>query len=78
MIDTHCHLIPGVDDGPAEQTEALELAQVLIADGVSEVICTPHYSRLFTYPHEVAADRLASLGGGPGPRRLATRADPCG
>lgn len=61
MIDTHCHLIPGVDDGPAEQTEALELARVLIADGVSEVICTPHYSRFFTYPHEVAADRLASL-----------------
>ena len=41
MIDTHCHLVPGVDDGPADLVEALELARALVGDGVSAVVCTP-------------------------------------
>lgn len=61
MIDTHCHLVPGVDDGPADQTEAIELARRLVADGVTSVVCTPHYSTYFRYEHEVAVERLDSL-----------------
>ncbi len=61
MIDTHCHLVPGVDDGPADQTEAIELARRLVANGVSSVVCTPHYSTFFRYDHGTAAERLAAL-----------------
>lgn len=61
MIDTHCHLISGVDDGPADEAESIELARRLVADGVSSVVCTPHYSHGFPYPHERAAERHASL-----------------
>ena len=35
MIDTHCHLLPGLDDGPATITEAIQLARMMLADGVS-------------------------------------------
>lgn len=43
MIDTHAHLLPGLDDG-AEGGEAvaLEMARVAVADGLSAVIVTPH------------------------------------
>lgn len=42
MIDLHCHLLPGVDDGPATLEESLELAAELAADGARTVVATPH------------------------------------
>lgn len=42
MIDIHCHLLPGIDDGPPTLEAALALAQGLVADGIRHVVCTPH------------------------------------
>ena len=42
MIDLHCHLLPGIDDGAAELSVSLEMARAFVADGVSVVACTPH------------------------------------
>jgi protein-tyrosine phosphatase len=47
MIDTHCHLLPGLDDGPRGEHEALALARRLVDEGVTEVLCTPHFSSMF-------------------------------
>ncbi len=42
MIDIHCHLLPGIDDGPDTLEAALALAKALVDDGVTQVVCTPH------------------------------------
>lgn len=42
MIDLHCHILPGIDDGAADVNAALEMARAFVADGVSVVACTPH------------------------------------
>lgn len=42
MIDLHCHILPGLDDGPATLDEALDLARLAVAGGVSTVVATPH------------------------------------
>lgn len=42
MIDLHCHILPGLDDGAADLEVALEMARASVADGVSVVACTPH------------------------------------
>jgi len=42
MIDIHCHLLPGIDDGPPTLEAALDLARALVADGITHVVCTPH------------------------------------
>lgn len=42
MIDVHCHLLPGVDDGPETMDEALALAQFSVDRGVTHAILTPH------------------------------------
>lgn len=42
LIDLHCHLLPGIDDGSKSLDESLEMARMLVADGVSIVACTPH------------------------------------
>ncbi|WP_372740606.1 tyrosine-protein phosphatase [Neptunomonas sp.] len=42
MIDLHCHLLPGVDDGAVDLPEALSLARLAVADGISHAVLTPH------------------------------------
>ncbi len=61
MIDTHCHLLPGLDDGPRNEAEALELAHELAAQGVRRVLCTPHFSAMFRTIHSESVERLRSL-----------------
>jgi protein-tyrosine phosphatase len=42
VIDLHCHLLPGIDDGPETLDEALEMARVAVANGITESHVTPH------------------------------------
>jgi len=42
MIDFHSHILPGLDDGAANITEAAAMARILSDAGFSEVCCTPH------------------------------------
>lgn len=41
-IDTHVHLLAGIDDGPATLDESVDLARLLVEDGVSTAVATPH------------------------------------
>jgi protein-tyrosine phosphatase len=54
MIDTHLHILPGVDDGPQTMQEALGLAQALVQEGIRAAIATPHYNDI--YPRRSAAE----------------------
>ena len=47
MIDTHLHILPGVDDGPETVQESLTLAQMLVQEGIQAAIATPHYNDEF-------------------------------
>jgi protein-tyrosine phosphatase len=58
MVDTHCHLLPGLDDGPEDIGGALALARALVADGVGAVLATPHFSR--RWPTAVPAAQAAA------------------
>ena len=42
MIDLHCHLLPGIDDGAEDLEQSLEMARLSVADGVTVIACTPH------------------------------------
>ncbi len=42
MIDLHCHLLPGVDDGSENLAVSLDMARSACADGITTVVCTPH------------------------------------
>ncbi|MBA0087306.1 MAG: exopolysaccharide biosynthesis protein [Acidobacteria bacterium Pan2503] len=44
MVDLHCHILPGLDDGPDRIEESLEMAETAIADGITHVVATPHSS----------------------------------
>jgi protein-tyrosine phosphatase len=42
MIDLHCHILPGLDDGPDTMREAIEMARQVVADGIYTLVATPH------------------------------------
>ena len=42
MIDLHCHLLPGIDDGPKTLEDALELCRIAVRNGIQKAVTTPH------------------------------------
>jgi len=45
MIDLHCHILPGVDDGAGSFAEAAAMCRLAAADGCEAMIATPHQRR---------------------------------
>jgi protein-tyrosine phosphatase len=44
MIDLHCHILPGIDDGAQTIEDSLAMAEDAIQDGITCVVATPHAS----------------------------------
>ncbi len=42
MIDIHCHILPGIDDGADRLQTSLAMATMAARDGITTVIATPH------------------------------------
>ncbi len=42
MIDIHCHILPGIDDGSSSLEESLAMADIAVADGIHTIVATPH------------------------------------
>jgi protein-tyrosine phosphatase len=42
FIDLHCHLLPGLDDGPAAVEQSLAMAETALAEGIETIVATPH------------------------------------
>ena len=42
VIDLHCHILPGLDDGPSSMEEALEMCRLAVEDGIRTIVATPH------------------------------------
>jgi protein-tyrosine phosphatase len=69
VIDLHCHVLPGIDDGPATIEGSLALARAAAADGTRILVATPHVSSRYpTEPETIARgvdelnERLAAEG----------------
>jgi protein-tyrosine phosphatase len=42
FVDLHCHLLPGVDDGPATLDETIDYVAAAVAAGTTTIVATPH------------------------------------
>lgn len=61
MIDIHCHILAGLDDGAADLEESLAMARIALADGVETIVATPHVNSRFGFDVgriETAVDEL--------------------
>ncbi len=55
MIDLHCHILPGVDDGSLDLADSLALARQAAGDGIERVCATPH----IRHDHDVRIEQIA-------------------
>lgn len=62
IVDVHCHVLPGLDDGSKNMDESLEMLRIAQEEGIVHMVCTPHYhvGRKSASPATVS-DRLAKL-----------------
>ena len=80
MIDLHCHLLPGIDDGSPDLETSLEMARVAVADGIVTTACTPHiypgvYDNTGEGIHQAIGTLQQALDGNGIPLRLVAGAD---
>ena len=57
MIDIHCHILYGIDDGARTKQEAIELLEKQKKLGFNEIILTPHYIENTNYDATIAKKR---------------------
>jgi protein-tyrosine phosphatase len=61
FIDLHAHVLAGVDDGPRDEAEALELLQRLASEGVSTVVATPHVDGRYATTPALVREHVEAL-----------------
>ena len=55
MIDLHCHILPGLDDGARDLDDSVAMARQAAADGIAAVCATPH----IRHDHDVRIEEVA-------------------
>lgn len=74
VIDAHCHILPGLDDGAHTFEMAIEMARAAVAGGTRGIVCTPHHlNGVYKNPGDLVRHALADL-----QRRLADADIPLG
>ncbi|MDE3840222.1 tyrosine protein phosphatase [Bacillus methanolicus] len=47
MIDIHCHILPGIDDGARNLEDSIQMAKTAFKEGIRTIIATPHHNNGF-------------------------------
>jgi protein-tyrosine phosphatase len=61
MVDLHCHILSGMDDGAKTAEESLAMAEMAIADGITHVVATPHSSNEYRFDFAAVQRAVAEL-----------------
>jgi len=43
VVDIHCHILPGLDDGSPDMATSIVMARLAVAAGITAMIGTPHW-----------------------------------
>lgn len=70
MIDIHCHILPGIDDGATDSDVSGKMLEAAAADGVDTIFCTPHFSKQVRREGERLREALAPRAAAAGIRLL--------
>lgn len=53
MIDTHCHVIWGVDDASQSEETTIKMLEGAKRDGIEKILCTPHCLPHYKYENDL-------------------------
>lgn len=46
MIDLHCHILPGMDDGSKNMDTSVQMCRIARQNGIKHIVCTPHITTI--------------------------------
>ncbi|MFV0560032.1 MAG: tyrosine-protein phosphatase [Enterococcus sp.] len=61
MMDLHCHILPGIDDGAKNLNESLAMAKKAVDQGITHILCTPHHNQRFQNPKADVLEAVPKL-----------------
>jgi protein-tyrosine phosphatase len=61
MVDIHCHILPGIDDGSKSWEMTAEMCRVAAEDGITHIAATPHCNDEYDYDRDRYTEMLAQL-----------------
>ncbi len=61
MIDFHTHILPDIDDGSSNTHESVKMIEMLMDQGVKQIVLTPHFYAYRSSANEFLKDRESSL-----------------
>lgn len=62
MLDLHCHILPGIDDGAKTLEDSLAMAEKAISQGITHILCTPHHNNgKYSNPADQVIEQVARL-----------------
>lgn len=62
MIDLHCHILPGIDDGARNWDESVAMARLAVSEGITHILATPHHmNRSWINPKQVVIPLVNEL-----------------
>ena len=61
MIDIHCHILPGVDDGAKDWKTSAEMCRIAAEDGITHLVATPHSNDEYAYDRGALRAQLLRL-----------------
>src|ERR1035438_3125009 len=61
MIDIHCHVLPGLDDGSPDLETSIAMCKAAVEDGITHVVATPHCSDEYEFSWETNQERRNEL-----------------
>ena len=61
MVDIHCHILPGIDDGSKSWEMTAEMCRIAARDGITHIVATPHSNDVYDYNRERFTEMLGQL-----------------
>lgn len=62
MIDLHCHILPGIDDGAKDLSESIEMARKAAKQGIRTIVASPHHlNNQYENPKQIILEKTAEL-----------------
>ena len=58
MIDLHCHILPGVDDGAKNMEQSIAMAKLAVEEGITHILATPHHQAHNWYNEKIKVQQL--------------------
>lgn len=61
MVDLHCHILPGLDDGPRNLDESVAMIAAASSAGTTDLVATPHANSRYSFSEDAVRDGLGAL-----------------